>query len=270
MPIRTIIGHGVIRVHHSDHSGQEGDALPAETIRVPFSVPALMMMPDLICDPPELIIAAGNFISFFRMGLQDLPFFVRKFARLIEYFQRNSNFADVMQETEQRQFTLLNVRQLNPLSQFRTHQLCAAHMVLRVTVAFLKRPDQRCEHFRMDGFPVKQLLGPHRFRCHKDGLLDIRIAFGGNADRILNFTGETLFHPGHVCLHRGFVAVAAQCDEVCLQSPHIIGLLRKALPHGVCKHFDCLVSSLVTHGAVDHRQAVDVTDRHRCGAGESI
>ncbi len=122
----------------------------------------------------------------------------------------------------------------------------------------------------MDGFPVKELLRPHRLRRRKDGLQDIRIFLCGNADRILDLAGEILFHPGHGFLHLSFTAVAAQGNEVRFHAPHIIGLLGKALPHGVRKQFDRLVSRLVAHGAVDHRQAVDVTDRHRRGARKCV
>ena len=104
----------------------------------------------------------------------------------------------------------------------------------------------------MDGFPVKELLRPHRLRRRKDGLQDIRIFLCGNADRILDLAGEILFHPGHGFLHLSFTAVAAQGEEAGLRSPHIVGLLWEALPHGIRQQFDLLVSHVVSHGAVDH------------------
>ena len=101
------------------------------------------MVPDLIGDPFELMVAVGDLIPLFRMGLQDLPLLIGKLARFVEDLQRNSDLADIMQKAEQRQLALLDVRQLDPPAQLRAHHLRAAHMVLRIAVALLKRPDQR-------------------------------------------------------------------------------------------------------------------------------
>ena len=64
--------------------------------------------------------------------------------------------------------------------------------------------------------------------------------------------------------------MAAQGKETGFRSPHITGLFGEALPRGIRQRFDLLVSHMVSHGAVDHRQAVDVADRHRHRAVKGV
>ena len=52
-----------------------------------------------------------------------------------------------MQKTEQGELALLDVGKSDPFSQLCSHLLGAAHMMLCITVTFLKRPDQGIEHF---------------------------------------------------------------------------------------------------------------------------
>lgn len=70
-----------------------------------------MVMEDLIRDALEFVIAVGDLIALFRVGLQDLPFLIRELARLVQDFQGNSDLADIVQKAQQRQVALLNVRQ---------------------------------------------------------------------------------------------------------------------------------------------------------------
>ena len=101
LPVRAVVDHGVIRIHHSDHAGQKRNALPAQAIRIPLAVPPLMMVQNILRDPLQLRIAAGDLIALFRVGTQDLPLFLRKPPGLIQDLQRNSDLADIMQKAEQ-------------------------------------------------------------------------------------------------------------------------------------------------------------------------
>ena len=96
-PVRAVIDHGVIGVHHGDHTGQKRNALPAQAIRISLAVPPLVMVQDILRDPLQLRIAVGDLIALFRVGTQDLPFFFRELSRLIQDLQRNADLADVMQ-----------------------------------------------------------------------------------------------------------------------------------------------------------------------------
>ena len=125
-------------------------------------------------------------------------------------------------------------------------------MVLGIAVALPEGPYQGGQHFRVDRPSVQQLLCPHCLCRCLHCLKDIRRFFRGHTDRILQLNGEPLLHLRHTVLHFGFAAVAAQGKETGFRSPHIIGLLGEALPHGIRQQLDLLVSHMVSHGAVDH------------------
>lgn len=59
-----------------------------------------------------------------------------------------------------------------------------------------------------------------------------------------------------------------QSNEIRLRTTYKIGLLWKVLPHSVGKCPDLLIAHCIAQGAVDHGQAVDVTDGHCCGQRE--
>ena len=122
----------------------------------------------------------------------------------------------------------------------------------------------------MNGAAVQQLLCAHRLECQLDGLHDVRPVLGGDADRVLNLPGEAPADLLHARVHLRLAAVAAQRDEICVQSAHVVGSLREALAHGFRQQRDLLVALLVALGAVDDGQAVDVADRRRRGAGEGV
>ena len=173
-----------------------------------------------------------------------------------------------MQQAEQGKLTLLNVRKLDAFPQLGAQLLGAANMMLGVPVAFLERPDQGGEHFRMDGFPVEQLFCPHGRGCRLNCFENIRGLLRGDGDGILHLAVKAFFYPPHALPHGRFAAVAAQGNEIRFQSAHIVGLLGEALPHGISKGADLLVSRLVSQGAVNHGQTVDVAYRHSGGNGK--
>lgn len=76
------------------------------------------MMADFIGNAPELIVAVGNFVALDRVGFQNGPLVGGQLAGLIEYFQRNADFADVMEQAQQGQLALLMIGQVNPLAKF--------------------------------------------------------------------------------------------------------------------------------------------------------
>ena len=97
MSVRTVVGHCVKGIYYRNYSGQDWDALPAQSIRVSFSIPTFMMMANLIRNSSEFVIAVGDFVSLFRVRLKNSPFLFRKLARLIQDFQRDSYLADIVQ-----------------------------------------------------------------------------------------------------------------------------------------------------------------------------
>ena len=68
-----------------------------------------MMMTDLFGDTFQLVIAVGDLIPFFCVRFENYPFFIRQFARLIQYFQGDTDFSDVMQQTQQGKLALLDI-----------------------------------------------------------------------------------------------------------------------------------------------------------------
>ena len=175
-----------------------------------------------------------------------------------------------MQKTEQGQPALLNIRKLYSLSQLSPKKLGTAYMMLRITVTFLERPDQRGKHFGMNGFMIKKFFCAHGFFCHMDSLKHTRHFLRDSTDRVLYFTVKMFFHQINTLLHFHFIAVAAHRNEICIQSPHIIGLFWEIAAHSIRKQSDFLVSHIVSQRIVDHRQAVYITDHHPCRASKIL
>ena len=116
--VGAIVGHGVIGIHHGNDPAEQGNALPAQAVGITGAVPALVMMADFIGNAPELIVAVGNFVALDRMGFQNGPLVGGQLAGLVENFQRNADFADVMEQAQQGQLALLMIGQVNPLAKF--------------------------------------------------------------------------------------------------------------------------------------------------------
>ena len=135
-------------------------------------------------------------------------------------------------------------------------------MVLRITVAFLEGPDQGGQHFGVNGLLIQQFFGPNRFCRFLNGLQNIRFLLCNNGNGILNFPVKVFFYQFHTFQNLCLAAAAAQSNEICLHPPHIIGLLWKGLPHNIRQKTDLLVPRAVAQGAVDHRQALNIANRH--------
>ena len=105
----------------------------------------------------------------------------------------------------------------------------------------------------MNGFVVKKLLCAHGLDGHMNGLQNIWIIFCESTDCTLYVTGEALFYQCQIVVHFRFAALAAQRDQSCLSSPHIISLFWKTAPHGIGQMFDQLVTCIESPCTVDDR-----------------
>lgn len=96
------------------------------------------MVQNHICNFDQPLGTLCNLVALFRMGLDGIPFFFRKLARLIEDIQRDTDFTDVMQQAQERKITLLLIGQSNFTTQRGPHTLRTFHVSLGIAIAFLQ------------------------------------------------------------------------------------------------------------------------------------
>ena len=73
--VRAVARHRVERVRHGEDARRERDVVPAQPVRIPVSVPALVVVPDdLEAAPVEERDAAQHLLAEDDVGLEDAPF----------------------------------------------------------------------------------------------------------------------------------------------------------------------------------------------------
>ena len=173
-----------------------------------------------------------------------------------------------MQQAQQREVALLAVGKLNAPPKLRAHELGAADMAFGVAVTFLKRADERGQHFGVRGFMVKQFLRAHGCGGDADSLRHVGRVLVGHADGELHGAGEALPDLRHTAAHGGLSVVCKQRDKVSVLTADEVSLLGEGAAHRVGKQADLPVAVLVAGGAVYDAQTVDIADRDARRHGE--
>ena len=258
LPVRAIIGHGIVGINHRNYTGQKRDALLAQPVRIPLSVPSFMMRPDFICNLLQLRIAVRNFIARLHMRTHNLPLTVRELSGLVQNFDGNADFPDIVKQTQQSQLTLLGIGQSDLLSKLCPDKPCTLDMVLRVGITFLQGLKQGGKHVRMNGLSVNQLFGTHRHHCRPDALFHTLILVRSDTDPVLYASVKRLADLLRITGHPGLITAAADCNQIGVLSAHKIRLRRKYLSHQNGQLTDFLIPRILAARCIDHRQTVHI------------
>ena len=93
---------GVVRIHNRYGLGADGNGIPAQPVRIPPAVPALMMVAADVIGILQVFLIAHtsqalqNLASLDRMGLHDFKLFLCKTSRLVKNLILNGNLADIV------------------------------------------------------------------------------------------------------------------------------------------------------------------------------
>ena len=217
-----------------------------------------MMRPDFIRNLLQLRIAVRNFISRFHMRTHNLPLTVRELSGLVQYFDGNADFSDIMKQAQQSQLTLLSIGQSDLLPKLCPDKPCTLDMVLRVGITFLQSLKQGGKHVRMNGLSVNQLFGTHRHHCRLDAFFHILIPDRSDTDPVLDASVKRLADLLRITGHPGLITAAADCNQIGVLSTHKIRLRRKYLSHQHGHLTDFLIPRILAARCIDHGQAVHI------------
>ena len=97
--VRAVARHRVERVRHGEDARRERDVVPAQPVRIPGSVPALVVVPDdLEAAPVQERDAAQHLLAEDDVGLEDAPLGLGQGPRLAENPVGDPDLADVVKE----------------------------------------------------------------------------------------------------------------------------------------------------------------------------
>ena len=151
LAIGAVVDHGVVGIHDTDDSRENRNVRAGELLGIAVSVPALVVGENHRRNGTKLVGGHGDLVALFRVGFQDHPLRGREGAGLVEDFQGDPDFADVMKQAEHLQVGELGIGQTDAPAEGLAHLLGALDMGLGVRVGLLKRADKRADRLGMKG-----------------------------------------------------------------------------------------------------------------------
>ena len=151
LAVGAVVDHGVIGIHDADDPREHRNVRAGKLLGIAVSVPALVVGENHRRNGTQLVGGHGDLVALFRVGLQHHPLRGRECAGLVQDFQGDPDFADVMQQAEHLQVGELGIGQTDAPAERLAHFLGALDMGLGVRVRLLQRADKRADRLGMKG-----------------------------------------------------------------------------------------------------------------------